>query len=228
MENKTHHKKNGGNAFYIVLSLCLIAVGVAAWSAVSAFTDFKQQENIIPEIENTQPPAEIEAPVTSELPKVEYEKAEESETKEEPKPQKNNTAEYFLMPIDKGEIIKNFDESTLQFSKTMNDMRLHLGIDIKAESDTPVKSAGKGTVKEIYDDAVLGYTVVIDHGNSLVAKYCGLSSATLVAVNDSVDAGTEIGSVGSIPSESADDAHLHLEMYKDGKAVSPLTAMGME
>ncbi len=229
MDKKTHQKKNGGNAFYIVLSLCLIAVGVAAWSAVSAFSDFnKNNENITPQIESPEPTPEVEAPVTSELPKVEYEKKEEQNKPTKTEPQETNVAEYFLMPISNGNILKNFDETALQYSKTMGDMRLHLGIDIEAAKETVVKSAGKGKVSEIYDDANFGYTVVIDHGNGIVAKYCGLSTATLVAVNDTVDAGTEIGYVADIPCESADESHLHFEMYKDGKAVSPLKTMNME
>ncbi len=230
MDKKTHQKKNGGNAFYIVLSLCLIAVGVAAWSAVSAFSDFKAQENIIPEIEVPAPTPDTETPVTSELPKVEYEKPEVPKEENEPevKPQASATAEYFLMPIDAGNILKNFDETALQYSKTMNDMRLHLGIDISAESGAKVKSAGKGKVTEIYDDSNFGYTVVIDHGNSIIAKYCGMATDLAVAVGDTVDAGTEIGNVGTVPCESLDDTHLHFEMYKDGKAVSPLSTMNMQ
>ena len=228
MDKKTHQKKNGGNAFYIVLSLCLIAIGVAAWSAVSAFNDFKNEENTVPQIEEPAPTPETEAPVTSELPKVEYEKppteAPETKPQEEPK----NTKQYFIMPIEKGNIIKNFDENALQYSKTLGDMRLHLGVDVAAQNGTPIKSVSSGTVSEIYEDANYGFTVVIDHSNGIIAKYCGISADVAVKVGDTVESGTEIGTLSTVPCESADDTHLHFEMYKDGKAVSPLKTMGME
>ena len=224
--NKKTYTKKGGNAFYIVLSLCLIAVGVAAWSAVSAFSEFKtQQEDSTPQIES--PVQESETPVKSELPKVEYEKPAEK-PKTESTEQKTDAPQSFVLPIDNANIIKTFDETNLQYSKTLGDMRLHLGTDFSAETDTAVKAVTSGTVKEIYEDALLGKTVVIDHSGSLIAKYCGLKDELFVAVGDAVEPGSEIGKTGTVPSESADEPHLHFEMYKDGKAVSPLKTMNME
>ncbi len=228
MDKKTHQKKSGGNAFYIVLSLCLIAVGVAAWSAVSAFSDFKAQENPTPQIESPSLTPEDEAPVTSELPKVEYDKTDEKPTEAKPTEKPQATEQYFIMPIEKGNILKNFDAQTLQHSATLGDMRLHLGVDIAAESGAAVKSVSSGKVTEIYEDAALGYTVIIDHGSEIVAKYCGLNGDIPLKVGDSVNSGSEIGTVGTVPCESADDAHLHFEMYKNGTAVSPLKTMNME
>ena len=229
MENKTYKKRRvkGGNAFYLVLSLCLIAVGVAAWSAVSTFNDFKTEQTpkteIAPQTEITE-----QKPVENELPKVEYEKTEEKEEPKEENKKEAAEAEYFLMPIDEGQVIKNFDENSLQYSATFSDMRLHLGVDIKAEKGSPVKSAGRGVVEQVYNDDLLGTTVVINHGNDILAKYSGLSPATAVSVGDNVEAGNEIGTIDVIPAESAEESHLHLEMYKKGAAVSPLKTMGFE
>lgn len=226
MENKKHTKRSS-NAFYIVLSLCLIAVGVAAWSAVSAFNDFTKSTT--PEAEPQLP--QIVAPETeqaadSDLPEVKYEK-EEQKAEETPK-EKEIAADYFLMPIENGQISKNFDDKTLQHSKTLGDMRLHLGVDILATPEATVKSAGRGKVTEIYFDAGFGNIVVIDHGNSIVAKYCGFADDITVSAGDIVEAGTELGILGSVPHESLDEAHLHLEMFKNGTAVSPLSVMNME
>lgn len=228
MNNKKHSRGKSSNAFYIVLSLCLIAVGVAAWSAVSAFNDFA---NTTPEPEPQLPQISVpeEAPeqaTDSELPKVEYQK-EEAKTEEKPI-EKAPTADYFLMPIENGKISKNFDDKTLQYSATFGDMRLHQGVDILAESGAEVKSAGRGKVSEVYFDAALGNIVVIDHGNGIIAKYCGLGDDVLVAAGDTAEAGTPLGTISTVPSEMSDEAHLHLEMFKDGAAVSPLAIMKME
>lgn len=226
MENKKHTKRSS-NAFYIVLSLCLIAVGVAAWSAVSAFNDFTKSTTPEPEPQLPQIVApETEQATDSNLPEIKYEK-EEQKTEEVPKKQEI-AADYFLMPIEDGQISKNFDDKTLQHSKTLGDMRLHLGIDILGAPGTQIKSAGRGKVSEVYFDAALGNTVVIDHGNSIVAKYCGFADDITVATGDIVEAGTELGLLGTVPHESLDEPHLHLEMFKNGNAVSPLAVMDME
>lgn len=227
MNNKKHSKGKSSNAFYIVLSLCLIAVGVAAWSAVSAFNDFSKTPEPEPQLPQISVPEQpTEQPTDSELPKVEYEK--------EPTDSDNKTAtdepvaDYFLMPIDNGKISKNFDDKTLQYSATFGDMRLHSAVDILAAVGAEVKSAGRGKVSEVYFDAALGNIVVIDHGNGIIAKYCGLNDDILVSVGDTTEAGTPLGTLGTVPSEMSDEAHLHLEMLKNGVAASPLEIMKME
>ncbi len=230
MESKTKHQKKRNYGFYVALSLCLIAVGVAAWSAVDAFNDYKNtEEPKAPQNEIIVTPEEPEEPAQNELPKVEYEEPEASETKPEPTPQPQiPTAEHFILPIENGNIIKKFDGSALQYSATLGDMRLHEGVDIGAAEGSAVRSAGTGTVTEIYCDAGLGFIIVIDHGNKILAKYCGLGEEIPVKVGDVVSAGTAIGTLGLVPVESADDPHLHLEVYKNGKAENPLKIMGME
>lgn len=234
MKNENKQKinfKKAGSGFYIVLSLCLIAVGVAAWSAVSAFNNYNAE---IPQLEYEQPDNSYnesaplpDAPAQNEVENVEYEKPEpEPQPAPEPAP-KIPTAEYFLLPAE-GNIIKVFDNITLQYSSTLGDMRLHTGIDIAAPEGSIVTAAGDGTITEIYNDAAYGYIIIIDHGNNTVAKYCGLSEEISVKSGDTVLAGTEIGTLGSVPCESADESHLHFEIYENGECVSPLKKMGME
>lgn len=224
---KSNTKKKANSGFYIVLSLCLVAVGVAAWSVTQEFngtepnSEYSEPDNSYTEI--TEIP---EAPVDSNVTDIEYEEPKPENAPANTTPQ-IPTAEYFLMPVD-GNIIKVYDNVTLQFSATLGDMRLHNGIDIAAAGGSTVKSAGDGTVTEIYNDAALGTVVVIDHGNSVVAKYCGLESQTTVKSGETVKAGTELGTLGIIPIESADESHLHFEIFENGTAVSPLKKMGME
>lgn len=231
MDNNTNpkkHKKANTNGFYVILSLCLIAVGIAAWSAFSAVSEYKAEPEQQLENNNiniTEPKAE--EPVTGELPNIEYTEVPTNKSETEIAEPVKPIADYFVMPV-AGNIIKSFDNITLQYSATLNDMRLHEGIDIAADVGSPVKSAGDGTVTEIYKDSSYGYTVVIDHGNDTVAKYCGLAENISVQSGGTVNAGTEIGTVGEIPIESADVSHFHFEMFKSGKAVSPTKAMGFE
>ena len=105
---------------------------------------------------------------------------------------------------------------------TFEDMRLHKGIDIAAKAGTPVVAAGKGTVLEVSTDAMLGSYVLIDHGNGIKAKYCGLNAKPTVSVGDTVDSSTQLGTVDVIPAESVEERHLHIEVTKNDKYISPL------
>lgn len=68
----------------------------------------------------------------------------------------------FQMPVE-GEIIKDFAKDKLVYSDTLKEWVTHLGIDIKADKTTVVKSAEAGTIKSIKNDPRYGLTVVIDH-----------------------------------------------------------------
>jgi murein DD-endopeptidase MepM/ murein hydrolase activator NlpD len=107
-------------------------------------------------------------------------------------------------------------------------MRLHLGVDIIADKGSAVVACGDGVVTNIYSDLSLGTVVEIDHSNGIVARYCGLGDDLTVKIDDHVSASQKIGTLGIIPGESADTPHLHFEILKNGKQVSPLETMGIE
>jgi len=241
MSNRINRFLNG-KGFYIALGICMIAIGVSAWSAIDKAST--PPDNIL-----SSDTAEIvvsedsssEAEVNKEQEGVEDDReesryhteskqdfSEQNETTDEAnaglvseKAETSPTAEYFVYPV-LGEVIKKFSASELQYSVTFNDMRLHQGIDIKVDAGSEVKSAGDGKVTEIKNDQNLGYTVIIDHGDGMVAVYAGLEKNILVKKNDTVTAGTKLGKLGTVNNECLDAPHLHLEFLKDGKAVNPL------
>ena len=49
-----------------------------------------------------------------------------------------------------------------------------------------------------------------------------------VKENDKVVTGDVIGTSGNIPSECADNPHIHVEVILDGTNASPLVALGLE
>ena len=69
-----------------------------------------------------------------------------------------------------------------------------------------------------------GNVIVISYGNVDV-YYCGLGSTALVEAGENVIAGQDIGSVNTIPCESIEAPHLHLEMKKDGASIDPSTLL---
>lgn len=128
----------------------------------------------------------------------------------------------FVYPAGK-KIVKDYSGSVAVKSKTMNDWRVHSGIDFAAEKGQEIKAVQSGAVLAVYNSSLWGTIVEIDHGAGIVARYCGLGEKLKVNANDVVEAGQVIGYVSSIPVEAADGIHLHLEVTKDGATTDPLS-----
>ena len=134
------------------------------------------------------------------------------------------TAPFFVLPVG-GIVTKEYDEKTPQYSETYKDWRLHLGIDITAETGTAVYSSASGEVTKIYDDAMWGKVVEISHGGGIVGIYCGLNKNVPVNEGDQIEPGQQIGSIYSVPCEAVEPAHIHFAMKLDGKWVNPTDYM---
>ena len=234
--NQKDGKKKGGGVFYTILFVAIITVGTTSYimstrnravkelektkpmqstSVISADTSLKPIE--VPEEYKT----DMKEPVSEALwqsddvIEVEDDEAVEVTNKALPK------VTSMLSPVD-GEIMKPHSETELSYSKTMEDWRLHRGVDISASIGTTVKAAADGEVSECYTDTAYGVTVVIDHGNGLFSKYCNLASDKMVEIGQTVEKGTAIGVVGDTAEfEVADKAHLHFEVIKDGNGANP-------
>ena len=130
------------------------------------------------------------------------------------------------MPV-QGEIIKGYSEKVLQYSATLGDMRIHTGLDIACEEGTSVSAAGNGKVTSVDESSTLGTVMTIEHNGGITTKYASLKDVKLKA-GDAVSAGDIIGTVTAVPSECADQSHLHFEAYKNGHPADPLVALGLE
>ncbi len=130
----------------------------------------------------------------------------------------------FVLPLE-GTVSKLHDEDLLVMSPTMNDYRVHLGLDIQANVGTAVKACADGTVKHIYEDPFMGTSVVIDHGDGLTSLYQNLAETLSqgIAEGVKVKAGDIIGAVGETAIiEIAEEPHLHFEMQKGEEAIDPM------
>ena len=127
----------------------------------------------------------------------------------------------FEKPID-GEIVKEYAKDNLIYSNTLQEWTTHLGIDIKADKTTVVKSAEAGKVKSIKNDPRYGLTIVIEHENGYQTVYSNLLSSEFVVEGEKVEKGQSIGTFGNTAAfEIADEAHLHFEILKDSIQVDP-------
>ena len=219
-----------GRGFYIILASCLVALGVAAWATYTTIvTEPKEQNNSEPDstIEESSP-AESSQVQNDTLNEEPYYPPEENSipTTEEPEEEfLNAVADHFVFPFS-GNTLKSFSDSELSYSETFGDMRIHTGLDISADLGITVGSCGNGVILETENDPLWGYVVKIDHGNGIVAHYCGLGEDLLVEEGDIVSIGSPIGYVSSVPCESSEEAHLHLEFYKDGIPENPENIIG--
>lgn len=102
------------------------------------------------------------------------------------------------------------------YSRTFGDWRAHNGIDIAATAGCSVMAIGDGTVQSFTEDVMLGGVLVIRHGD-LDVYYCGLGSNPSVKAGDTVRCGQVVGILKDIPSETVEDAHLHIQVQRDGK-----------
>ena len=76
----------------------------------------------------------------------------------------------------------------------------------------------------VYDDELLGTTVVIGHDDGCVTYYQNLAATPVVSAGDKVEAGQTIGSVGRTALlEVGQDAHLHFAVRKNGASIDPET-----
>ncbi len=221
-----------GRAFYVVLCLCFVAIGIAAWSGLEGMRIMNAEKDNSSisslNVSNANDILQAVPPISSAVTPSEDDEGESESKVEVVLPSEPDTEEvaapvatFFVNPV-LGKVTKDFSETELQYSLTMCDMRLHKAVDLEANEGTPVIAAGEGTVIDVYTDAMLGSVVEIDHGNGITVKYCGLNEEPFVKKGDTVDSSKQIGTVGVIPFESVEQRHIHLEFYKNGKAVSAM------
>ena len=153
-----------------------------------------------------------------------------SDNNKEPGTEVMNTLPEFKLPVS-GKLIKAHDSELQVFSNTMQDYRVHLGLDICAEENTPVLATAKGTVAEIWEDELMGTCIAIKHDGDSVSVYKNLNETLPEGIEAgvAVNAGDTVGYVGDTAMvELADEPHLHFEITVAGLQVNPLDYFGEE
>lgn len=128
-----------------------------------------------------------------------------------------------ILPVT-GALLKGHDLTLQVFSNTMNDYRVHEGIDIAASLGSPVYAAADGKIDQIWEDVKFGMCISVLHDGNGKTVYKNLAPDIPdgIAVGVKVERGQLIGAVGeSAMVEVADEPHLHFEVFVDGKSVDP-------
>ena len=108
------------------------------------------------------------------------------------------------------------------FSETMNDWRVHQGIDYLTEGEVPVYAAADGIVENVYTSELMGLTVEIRHEDDTISIYQSLSGEPKVLAGQEVKQGDEIGLTGtSADCECLVGNHLHFALIRAGVYLDP-------
>ena len=227
-----------GKGFYIVLFLCVAAIGISGYYLFSGlFAEpggFGTEPSAVvsgqAELEQDQEPTDEATPPTEDgAAATATDTEEDTSSQTDPAAQEQATPDEeaaassaYVWPIE-GNVDRDFSLEVFAYDATMGDWRTHDGLDIAAELGTPVAACAKGTVTDVSTDDMMGVTVTIDHGAGMESVYANLADAVDVQVGTEVEAGTVIGTVGtSAISESADASHLHFAMREYGVFIDPL------
>lgn len=226
-----------GKGFYIVLLLCVAALGVSGYYLFSDRSEDPGREVSAPVTVVVTPAPTAQAPATPKPEPPTTATPRPTPAAQTPAPQTaatakpvstptptpaTATASVFTWPV-KGEVLRSYAITTLAYDETMGDWRTHDGVDIAAPAGTEVMAPAGGTVSDLYDDDFMGTTVVILHADGVMSVCSNLASVPTVEIGDTVRTGDVIGSIGGTAiAESGEEGHLHLSMSKDGVSVDPL------
>ena len=98
------------------------------------------------------------------------------------------------------------------------DRRFHSGVDLAANSGTPIYATRGGTVTKASYNNSAGYYVTINHGDGFSSSYLHMTHY-IVSEGQKVSAGQVIGYVGSTGTSTG--PHLHFTLYYNGSTVNP-------
>lgn len=238
MKNQGFMKKLGdfvlGKGFYIVLFLCVATIGISGYYLIQTVVgDAGSTAQAGGDASVTIPDRDASRPAIPVVPPVKKPAVPEPQAKPEqpddPQPVKQPEAnedtstmsQVFTWPV-KGSVLRDYSVETLSLDPTLGDWRTHGGLDIAASLGVEVLSVSRGTVTQVYDDGLMGTTVVVDHGGGLQSWYSNLDPEVAVSQGDTVDIGSVLGTVGNTAiAEVGMSPHLHLETTLDGKPVDP-------
>ena len=95
---------------------------------------------------------------------------------------------------------------------------MHSGLDFRGPYGSPIHAASAGRVVFSGWKGGYGKVVEIDHGSGMITRYAHMSRRQ-ARVGDRVEAGDEIGAIGSTGRSTG--PHLHFEVRINGRAVNP-------
>jgi murein DD-endopeptidase MepM/ murein hydrolase activator NlpD len=131
-----------------------------------------------------------------------------------------STSSELICPVESVDLINSY---TFYKNNTLDCYHFHQGLDFAAEQGTCVYAVQGGVIESITTADLLDGTVItIAHDNGLKSCYKFVEANENLKEGDRVEKGDLIGTVAEANgSEYKDGAHLHFEIYSDGKTIDP-------
>lgn len=221
-----------GKGFIAALALSVAAVGFSTYYAYnSVMNDFggEQSDELFMEVDKNQSNIPKDTTAAASQPNATTAAPPNASADTSTEPQTEPANNFFsarsprAMPAE-GEIINPYSDGELVKSQTLNLWQTHDGIDIAAETGTDIIACGEGTVIEIWEDALWGICLSIDHGDGCISSVYGLDKNIPVSIGQEVGCGDIIGRAGNTAEcECSLAPHIHFEVKKEGSFIDPVS-----
>ena len=203
------------NAIYLILTACIIAVGLSI-----AFMMYRQANGITDS--GSQKPPVIEKPDQTD------DNNDDSATTQPDNNQPVQKPVVFVMPVENFNSIAEYSDS-LVWCSTLGRFQAHKAVDFFAQEGSDVFAVYDGVVESVTSSLLQGVSVTLDHGNGLKTVYNSLADGDLVVEGQTVSAGDVIGQVSvTNRQEYKEGAHLHFEVIENGVAIDPIKYLAFE
>lgn len=229
--------------FYTALSICLAAVGMAAYSTYTNLSsDYSAPDDtstvaVNKTVTGVAGTEENETEAAETPPKTADEETKpeptEKEYTEETAPAETKSAletmltvdTNLIYPLDNVKIVKPYSEETV-YNQTLNAWEAHTGVDFGCKEGDSIYAMADGEVVKVYDDDFLGKTIVVKSA-TFTAFYSGLKDINANR-GDTVKQGDTIATAENVPAEFMDDNHIHIAVKVSGQYVDPLELIDSE
>ncbi|MBQ7503748.1 MAG: M23 family metallopeptidase [Ruminococcus sp.] len=239
--NKRKRSTKERVGFYTALSICLAAVGMAAYSTYTNLSsDYKAADtaptvavnNVVTGVTETEETTASEETTESET-KGSKSAAKATPFVEETAPSETKSAletmlsveTNLIYPLDNVKIIKPYNEET-EYNQTLSVWEAHTGVDFACKEGDSVYAMADGEVVKVYDDDFMGKTLIVKSPTCTI-YYNGLGNIT-VNKGDTVEQGDTIATAENVPAEYMDDNHIHIAVKAGGQYVDPLELIASE
>lgn len=224
MSKKKFSGNFAGKGYYIALILCAAAIGITGYL-------YNRNAKRSQEALESKEPAQALAPSDSEDVAAIATTQPRQDTQvsgTEGTVTGGETATLKTTSPVSGTQVMEYAMETLQYNETTRDWRTHDGLDIAADAGTEVVAAADGQVYTIYQDDIMGTTVVIRHTGGYTTKYASLDENLAVSVGDRVTRGQVIGTVGNTALvETVMGPHVHFSVTCQDILMDPLDFLAM-
>ena len=238
--NKHNDIKNQNRMVYTIMAVSLALLGILiAISVMSARRSDVKNSADARDAATVAAPAAVESeenvPAAFELPDL-FPNAEtiakETESaaakNDEPLPSAKTDALPTFIPVALGPVSKGFSMDVPVYSATMEDYRVHRGVDVSVPVGSDVFAAANGTVTAVWEDPMSGCALRIEHSGGAVSTYYNLSPETIDVMKPGMEvvSGGVVGTVGDTSLlEIAEEPHVHYELTINGEYVDPCAYM---